>query len=396
MDSGFQEFAEAVAARPRGGHAASPPRFDRVTVLGGGGDALMLSALCLAAGAEVTLFSAYGAELDALRTGHGIALRGAGPVGNYQVDQSDTPSITTTAELDRAVAGAEVIFLTGPVHKQRTYAMVLADHVRDGQILVLAPGRSFGAAEAAWLLRIGGATADYTIVETQGLPYWFRITGNQIHLSAAAKVAAATLPAGREAILEGLKPFLPNVVPAINTVRSSFDDGSGLVEVPALLLGGPAVADGRPAIPDEAAPLSENETFRALIGPQHDAIIGAMADERRDVARRFGVRDLPGLAEWQERHAGALKGEGSRVVPQPDQAQKIVRCATIGSLVPLVSAAGIAGVAVPATQALVTLAGTVLGADMGNAGRRLEMIGIDSGGIEDALRLLDDIAGGAR
>lgn len=395
MDSGFQEFAEAVAARPRASHAAAP-RFERVTVLGGGADAQMLCALCLAEGATVTMFSAYGAELDALRAGHGISLRGAGPVGNYQVDQANTLSIATTAELDRAVAGAEVIFLTGPVHKQRTYAMVLADHLRDGQILVLAPGRSFGAAEAAWLLRIGGAIADYTIVEVQGLPYWFRVAGNQFHLSAAAKVKAATLPAGREAVLEGLRPFLPNIEPAINTVRSSFDDGSGLVEVPALLLGGPAIADGRPAIPDEAVALPENDTFRARIGPQHAAIMGAMADERREVARRFGVRDLAKLADWQERHAGALKGEGSRPVPAFDEAQKIVRCATIGSLVPLVSAAAIAGVPVPATESMVTLAGTILGADMGPAGRRLETIGIDAGAIDDARRLLDDIAGGAR
>jgi opine dehydrogenase len=395
MDTGFEEFAEAVATRS-GGDVSAPPRYDRVTVLGGGSDALLLSALCLAEGADVTLFSAYGAELDALRGGHGIALRGAGPVGNYQVDRDDAPSIATTAELDRAVAGAEVIFLTGPVHKQRTYAMVLADHIRDGQVLVLAPGRSFGAAEAAWLLRVGGTKADYTLVEVQGLPYWHAVAGNQLHLSVAGGVSAATLPAGRGDAVEGLRRFLPNLLPVINTVRSSFDDGSGLVEVPALLIGGPAVKDGLPTVPDGAVALAENNTFRALIGPQHEAIMVRMAQERMEVAKRFGVRDLPGLGEWQERHAGALKGEGSRPVPPFAKAQKIVRCATIGSLVPLVSAARMAGVPVPATEAMVTLAGTVLGAEMSTAGRRLEAIGIDSDHIEDARRLLDAIATGAR
>ena len=384
-----------VAARP-GNDVSAPPIYDRVTVLGGGSDALMLSALCVAEGANVTLFSAYGAELDSLRAGHGIALRGDGPVGNYQVDRDDAPSVATTAELDRAVADAQVIFLTGPVHKQRTYAMVLADHIRDGQVLVLAPGRSFGAAEAAWLLRVGGTEADYTLVEVQGLPYWHSVTGNQLHLSAASGVAAATLPAGRDKAVEGLKRFLPNLLPAINTVRSSFGDGSGLVEVPALLIGGPAVEDGQPSIPDGAVPLAENNTFRALIGPQHEAIMGRMATERAQVAQRFGVRDLPELSEWQDRHAGALKGAGGRPVPDFSEAQKIVRCATIGSLVPLVSAARMAGVTVPATEAMVTLAGTVLGAEMSTAGRRLEAIGIDSDHIEDARRLLDAIATGAR
>ncbi len=396
MQSGFEEFAEAVSGRSGAAVAPTPTRYERVTVLGGGADAQMLAALCLAEGAAVTLFSAYGAELDALRNGHGIALRGTGPVGNYQVDRADAPSITTTAELDRAVADAQVIFLTGPVHKQRTYAMVLADHVHDGQALVLAPGRSFGAAEAAWLLRVGGATADVTLVEVQGLPYWYAITGNQFHLSTAAPMAAATLPAGREPVLEGLKPFLSNLSPAINTVHSSFDDGSGLVEVPTLLLGGPATRSGRPTIPDEAQPLPENETFRALIGAQHEAVIGQMAVERHSVARKYGVRDLPDAIAWQDRHAGARKGEGSRPVPTFEEAQTILRNATIGSLVPLVSAARMAGSPVPVTESMVSLAGSVLGAEMSNAGRRLETIGIDSSSVEDARRVLDAIAGRTR
>lgn len=125
----------------------------------------------------MTLFSAYGAELKSLRSSSGVTLRGAGPVGTYQVDRENVPSIKACAQLDEAVAAAEVIFLSGPVHKQRTYAMVLADHLSDGQVLVLAPGRSLGALETAWFLRIGGCKADITIVETQGLPYWIQAEG---------------------------------------------------------------------------------------------------------------------------------------------------------------------------------------------------------------------------
>ena len=168
MTSGFADFAEA-ASRPSGASSApGVPEFNRVALLGGGVDSRLLAALCLSAGAEVTLFSAYGSELEALRSASGIALRGAGPVGTYQVDRKDAPSVQLTAELDAAVADAEVIFLTGPIHKQRTYAMVLADHLKDGQVLALCPGRSLGALETAWLLRIGGATADVTIVEAKG------------------------------------------------------------------------------------------------------------------------------------------------------------------------------------------------------------------------------------
>ncbi|MGI9355820.1 MAG: hypothetical protein ACR2PF_11755, partial [Rhizobiaceae bacterium] len=73
----------------------------------------------------------------------------------------------------------------------------------------------------------------------------------------------------------------------------------------------------------------------------------------------------------------------------------IVRCATIGSLVPLASAGRVAGRRTPTTNAMITLAGNILDADIFSAGRKLETIGITAGNIEDARRILDRIAKGS-
>lgn len=396
IGTAFEEFAEAVSARRLTPAVEAVPRYQRITVLGGGRDAQLLAALCLAEGAEVTLFSAYGAELAALEASGGISIRGAGPIGTYQIDSQSAPSIRTTAKLDTAVAGAQIIFLTGPVHKQRTYAMVLAEQLRDGQVLVIAPGRSLGAAEAAWLLRIGGCKVDFTLVEVQGLPYWYAPAGTTLHLSPVATVAAATLPSGRNEVIAGLKRFLANIEAVHSTVHSGFADGSGLVEVPALLLGGPAVGDGLPAIPIGGVALDENRSFRALVGPNHMAVMHRMAEERRKVASRFGVRDLPALEGWLDVHAGTAKDPGRRPVPARAEAMGIIRCATIGSLIPLASAARACGQDVPTTEAMITLASSVLGANLANAGRRLETIGINADGVEDARRIMDEIMRGVR
>lgn len=396
MSISFEEFVSAVSAQPSVQEKGPGLVFDRVTVLGGGHDAMLLAALCIAEGTEVSLFSAYGAELDSLRNGHGVSLAGAGPIGSYHVDRDDGPSIMTTAELDRAVANAQVIFLTGPVHKQRTYAMVLADHLQDGQVLVLAPGRSFGAAEAAWLLRSGGARADLTLVEVQSMPYWYSAAGNRFTLSPAGRAVAATIPANRTNVLEALKRFFPNLDPSANAIQSSFHDGSGLVEVPALMLRGPAIASARPNLPTGAVPLPENSTFRALFGPEQESFMRILAEERRKVGRSFGVRELPDSKSWLEIHAGKPKGEGSRPAPATAEAQSMLRCAVVGSLVPLVSAARIAGQSVPVTEGMVTVAGALLGADLSYAGRRLETIGVDVDNIDDCRRLLDHIVRGRR
>ena len=141
-------------------------------------------------------------------------------------------------------------------------------------------------------------------------------------------------------------------------------------------------------------PLEAQNTFRNLIGEHHRSAMRAMAEERRAVAARWGVRTLPENAEWYNLNTGAESGEGARPVPTGQQASDMVRCAVIGSLVPLVSAASIAKVDVPVTEAMISLACAILGGDLLNAGRRLESIGIPANNLDDARRALENIAAG--
>ncbi len=393
MSAEFEEFTRA-ASKVRGFTGPEPAVLNRIAVLGGGPDARLLAALSLAEGCEVTLFSAYGHELELMRSSSGIGLRGAGPVGTYHVDR-EGPAVQLTAELDRAVKDAEVIFLTGPVHKQRTYAMVLADHLADGQILVLAPGRSLGAAETAWNLRLGGCAADVTLVELQGLPYWYRAEGANLHLGEAGLMAAATLPQGREGVLASLQRVLPNLEPVESVMASGFADLSAAVEIPALLLGGKGLSDGAVPVPMGGVPLAENKTFAALIGSDQRRIIETLAEERRAVALAYGVRTLPDTAAWIATFAGADRGEGARPVPDTDSARMMMRDGVIGSLAPLASAADSAGVPVPQTKALMALVGGVLDADVAAAGRGLHTMGL-SGSPDEIRRAMDALTPGGR
>ena len=396
MTNAFSDFAEAASKASVSKNQPEVPTFDKVAVLGGGEDGQLIAALCLASNAEVTLFSAYGKELEALRTSSGISIRGSGPVGTYQIDRNISNSIQTTAELDNCIKNANVIFLTGPVHKQRTYAMVLADHISDGQVLVLAPGRSLGAIETAWHLRIGGCKSDITIVECQGLPYWVKAEGTVLHLSPSGLVAAATLPSGRTRIISSLIKFFPNLSSTASVLNSGFADGSALVEFPALLFGGPAMNNGAIKVPMGGTPLSENQNFASLIGKEQLALINQLAKERRQVAKSFGVRDLPTTEEWVKTHAGTIKDDVVRSVPDQFTARNLLRCGVVGSLVPLFSAAKIAKINVPLTESMINIASSILGADVAAAGRRLDNMGITSTEIENARQMMDAIAMGTR
>jgi len=371
----FQGFINnaSVVEQPENNQSAS---YSNIAVLGGALDGQLIAALCFAEGCQVSLFSAYAAELELMQSG--IAVQGSGPVGNYHVNQSRGPSINAGAALDASLVGSEVIFLTGPVHKQRTYAMVLADHLTDGQVLVLPNARTFGAFEALSLLKLGGSTADITIVEMQGMPYWYDKPQNALVLEAAGDVSCGCIPANRtQSVVAALTTFLPGLTPCGNVLQSSFSDCSGVVDVPALLLAGPAIKPGGKPVPMGGVPLEENNTFFNIIGEQQKQVIESLLEERRQVAVRYGVRDLPDMDMLLQRQAGQESGSGKRAVPEHGAAITLLRDIAIGSLVPLTAAANAAKIDVPLTCSMVQLCSTVLGNDVATSGRRLHSIGVE-------------------
>ena len=393
--SGFEDFAQALTRSA--GRGQSPRQYaaaKRIAVLGAAPDGQMYAALALAGGAEVRLFSAYGAELAALRQAGAITLRGEGPVGSFHVDQPRGPSIHTTAALDEALEGAELIVLSGPLHKQRTYAQVLADQLRPGQIVFLPQARSLGAVEVAWLLQCGGAPTDLALVEAGGAPYWIAREGSALLLTACPPVPLASLAPGRDDALAAVADLLPNGQGVPSCVHSGFDDASATVELPALMIGGPAARDGAPQVQDGGVPLSENANFRALIGPAHEALIARLWAERAQVAADFGVRDLPDTDTAIARVAGNARGPGARPVPDEATAHELIRAGIVGSLIPLVSAAARAGRTVPATLAMIELAQTLLRRDLAGAGRRLETIGVNATEVSEARRQFAAILNG--
>src|SRR5680860_11602 len=121
------DFTDVVAALGQPVEPASAPGVPgRVTVLGAGPTGRALAAWLLAEGTpDVTLFTVYADELTALESGS-VTLRGDGPVGTFRTGEG---GIVVTSVLDAAVADADVIFITGPVFKLRTYGMVLAPYV---------------------------------------------------------------------------------------------------------------------------------------------------------------------------------------------------------------------------------------------------------------------------
>lgn len=399
----FRDFINASASTEV--KPASPlPAVDRVAVLGGGDDARLLAALCLAEGAEVRLFSAYAAELQTLS--RGIEINEQGPLGNYHVrtlnsatTSPTTPAVMTTGSIDHALVDANLVFLTGPVHKQRTYAMVLADHLQPQQIVVLPEARTFGAFEAAQLLRTGGANSDITLMELQGLPYWIHCddahAARPLNLQPVPVLLAAAMPAARtSACIQAVQRYLPMLEAAPSALHSALHDISASVDIPALLLGGAALSRGGKSVPPGGKALAENNNFHQLIGAEQRQVIAQLLQERHNVAASLGIRDLPDADVAIALRAGSENGVGTRPVPTRDAANALVRDGILGSLAPLLDLARAVAQPAPLTESMIRLGESILGNQISLGGRNLAGLGVcaSAGAAQDIFTQLESLS----
>jgi len=370
-----REFQAAVSTIGAG--TAQPPttvpNAHIVAVLGSCPHALALAAAFLAAGSRVRLFSTSSADLDALSAAGGITVRGDGPVGTFSVDPSSDVHIETVSGIDAAVTGADLVIVVGTVAFQRAMGILLAGALGSGQVALALPGRTFGALELAWWLASDGPI----VGEVQDLPWEVVATGPAaIHLGRAAPVRVGTLPAlAASGVAEALSRALPGVSASPTVLHSSLADATGLVDVPALVVGGPGTLDD----PSELLPGAEPMDEAPAHGLPLRNLVQRLADERRAVAERWGVRDLPPPSDWVDR------ADNAPPLPSGSEARDAVLERTAGSLVPLASAARLADVPTPVTDAVITAVSAMFAVDLTSVGRRLENLGLADAGL-DAIR----------
>jgi opine dehydrogenase len=150
----------------------------KVAILGAGNGGQTMAADLSVSGHEVRLFELerFAGALGPLFEKKHIKMTG------FIEGEADIAVITT--DIDEAISGAEVIFIPLPAFTHRTYAELLADHVKDGQIIVLVPG-TLGSLVFRRVFDEKGVTADVIICETNSLTYDTRIVApGEVHVFA--------------------------------------------------------------------------------------------------------------------------------------------------------------------------------------------------------------------
>lgn len=144
----------------------------------------------------------------------------------------------TTSNITEALKDADIIMVVVPAPGHRFIAQICAPHLKDGQVIILNPGRTGGAMEFLKILRDNGCTKDVFVAEACSFIFVSRSTGPAQARIFRRKntVPLAALPATKtRQVLEVVRDAYPQFIPAANVLYTSLDN-IGAVLHPALAL----------------------------------------------------------------------------------------------------------------------------------------------------------------
>jgi opine dehydrogenase len=320
------------------------------------------------AGVRVRLYSKFEDEIVALRERGGVAVQG--------VVEGFGPIELVTADPAPVVGWADVVMVVVPAFAHRTVAETCVPFLRDGQIVILNPGRTGGALEVAGILGERGV-GGVRVAEAQTLIYACRRSGPaQVKITGIKqRVRVAAFPATDTAfVLEAVRALYPQFVPAANVLETSLDNIGAVFHPGAVVLNANRVEAG-----------GEAEFYRAMT-PSVTRLLEAIDEERLAVARAFGV-ELKPAREWLRDSYPEVTGEtlyeriqsnpayAGILAPKSLQVRHILEDIPTG-LVPIASLGALAGVPTPVCRAVTDICCRLLDRDFWAEGRSAENLGL--------------------
>jgi opine dehydrogenase len=366
--------------------SAGEPCF---AVIGAGHGGKAMAADLASRGFRVHLFNRTPARIHAIRLRGGIVLE------DEKGDTRFGPIPVVTTDMGEALDGADVVMVVVPASAHRDVARLCASHLRDGQVVVLNPGRTGGALEFRQVLEQEGCTARALVAEAQTLICSSRSTdlaeAKIFRLKSLVLVAA--LPATETPkVLEALHPAYPQFAPAENVLYTSLDN-MGAVLHPALTILNAGRIEGTKG------------AFQFYVEgttPSIARVLEAVDRERLAVAEALGVRAFSALEWLQTAYAATGRDLGEAIQNNPTYrgvgaprtlTHRYIFEDVPTSLVPIADLGRHFGAPTPVMEALITLASALHGTDYWATGRTLERLGL-KGWTKD--QLLRYVNGGER
>lgn len=297
-----------------------------------------------------------------------------------------------TCDIAEAMRGADVVLIMGPTQAHENMVTAVAPHLTADQTLFAAPGHTLTL--LAHILRKLGHVKPVTC-EAATLPYICRKTESyRVRISRkSGRLRFAAFPAERTAeLLERMLPLFPALVSVGTVLDTVFYYTNAIHHPPALLcnIGRVESTNG------------DYHHYYDGITPSVGRMIDALDKERIAVAAALGS-DVPRLSDYffqmgytseEGRRGGTAydvfhNSEPNRWIRAPQSIDHRFFNEDIPfGLIPLSEFGRLAGVAMPASNAVILLAEVTTGRNYREKGLTLERMGIDGLNADQLKQLL--------
>jgi opine dehydrogenase len=355
----------------------------KYTVIGAGHGGKAMAAHLALMGFPVTLYNRTPENVAVIKARGGIELGSyeGGPHGFGQM-------ALVTSDMGEALEQAEVIMVVVPATGHADIARVIAPHLRDGQIVVLNPGRTGGALEFVHVLGERGCQADVTVAEAETLIYACRSDGPAqariFRMKEAVPLAA--LPATRTPrVLEALASAFPLFIDGTSVLHTGLNNMGAIFHPTLTLLNAGRIESTG----------GEFQFYIDGVTPSVARVLEALDRERVTVAAALGIRARTGLG-WLRMAYDATGANLYEAIHNQPGYRGIKAPSTLNhryitedvpmSLVPIAALGQRYGVQVRAMDSVIRQACIIHQTDYWRRGRTLDKLGIEQLSVDEVMR----------
>lgn len=350
--------------------------MESIAVLGAGNAGRALAGDLARLGADVALWNRTPDHVAEIARIGGIELEGVvSGFGKLRLVSSD---------MAEALADATLVMVCVPAFAHRDVARECAPHLRYGQVVVLNPGRTFGALEFLHELRSQQGRAEVVVAEAATFVFASRSSGPAQSRVMRVKhaVPLAAIPDSRTVdAIALLKPWYPQFTAAACTLDTSFSNVGAVVHPAITLLNTARIENSQ----------GRFDFYIDGVSPSVGRVLEAVDRERLAVAQLLGV-SVRSMRDWlvsayraegRDLYEAIQANEGYRGISAPPTMDNRYLLEDVPmSMVPMASAGRSFGLTPRAIESVIDLAGLVHETNYWSRGRTLESL--DLGGLSPA------------
>ncbi len=362
-------------------------KAEKFTVIGAGHGGKAMAAHLALMGADVALWNRTFEHIEIMKKRGGIELDSGenGPRGFGELS-------LVTSDIAEAIAHAQVIMVVLPSSAHADIAKISAPHLKDGQIVILHPGRTLGAIEFMKVVRDSGCTADITVAEAETFIYASRSDGPAqariFRIKEAVPLAA--LPSIRnERVLKAIEHAYPQFIDGVDVLHTGLNN-MGAIFHPALTLLNAGWIE---------ATHGDYQFYIDGVTPSVARVLEVLDRERVTVASSVGIRARTSL-EWLKLAYDTSGEDLHEAIHNQPGYYGIKAPATLNhryifedvpmSLVPIASLGMRYGVSVRGMESIIRLGSIIHRTDYWRRGRTVERLGLEQWSVSELTQFVKE------